>query len=903
MRCPSKIVTLGLVLLAGLMVVGCPTSGGKGLSVSHVSYDYGAVHTEFTFYVWNAGGDTSINFSASADSDWISLSPTSGTASGVKNSAAVTATIDRTQFEQGGYSGVITVASPGATSKTITVRARVGLSAVGVSTLAHDFGPAGTDLTVEVWNAGELGSHLDFTAAADQPWITVSPTSGSSADADDRVPVSIAIDRAIMTHLGGYEGAVTVSSADGSSQVIQLSARAPRPAISISKNFYDFGALDTDWSFQVWNSGEAGSLLSFSVTANRDWISVSPAVESSTGLTDKRSIAVIIDRDLAAKSILLEGVITVAAAGVDSRTINIRARIAEPEINLSTSILDFGGADLTRTFSVSNSGEEGSILDFRVSSNRPWIQAAPAIGTSSTVTDRKVVTVSVNRAAASKDAESAPKGITDGYRTTVGTGADRVHVVVVKGTPYEMGYDIGSLMAAESAANMVDFLAAIIGMGFTEQMLDDAWDSVSPYVDQRFKDEIKGFSDGLTARGVGLSYQDVIRVHMLPVVAPYSCSAIAVWGAATRDGHLYQIRNLDWELESGLQDNPWVVIYQPDVGAPHANVGFVGMLGSVAGMNARGIALSEVGDSPSREMPYNLNGEHFSTMCRRILYDADSLTEALGILSSTARIKRYHYVFGDGKAERKAVKIKAHAPETPPNDLIVWGDNDPADPVLDRGLGTFTNVVYHAEGRDPIAYNHIAANYGAYDADLMVDLSRAVATRGSNLMNVVYDATSLEIWVAFAEGASSEAYLREYVHINLYDFIEPAPGEYSGTITVSSDKAPTKTVAVKARQPKPGIGLSAAFHDFGLANVQWQFDIWNSGDAGTALQFEATADEPWIGLALAPGSDATSTDPSDISRVVVTIDRDALAKALLYTGTITVSAGGESQQIQIMATN
>jgi PhoPQ-activated pathogenicity-related protein len=376
-----------------------------------------------------------------------------------------------------------------------------------------------------------------------------------------------------------------------------------------------------------------------------------------------------------------------------------------------------------------------------------------------------------------------------GYRTSVGSGADEIPVVVVNGTPYEMGYQYGRLMKPEIQAfipHFLDYVQQADPSTFSNANLDAAWDATAPYTDDRYKEELLG-----VAAGSEVDYLALRRAHIAPVLASYSCSSIAAWDTATANGHLYQTRDLDWEMNSGAQQYPVIVFYMPQQGHPHVNITFAGEVGSMAGMNAAGIALSEIGDSPGSEYPYNLNGAHFMPLFRQILYDADNLTQALDMLSNAHRIKRYHYVFGDGKT-LDARKIRAHAPETPPADLITWRDNDPTDPVLGEGLSVYPDVVYHAEGRDPIANSHIAANHGQYDAEKMIDLSRSVATHGSNVMDVVYDATALEFWVAFAEGPV-EAYLQPYVHVSFSGLDgdqDGIPDLVEGTADADGDSIP-----------------------------------------------------------------------------------------------------------------
>ena len=348
----------------------------------------------------------------------------------------------------------------------------------------------------------------------------------------------------------------------------------------------------------------------------------------------------------------------------------------------------------------------------------------------------------------------------EGYRTTLGTAPDNFPVIVVSGTPYEMGLALGTLAKAEIQAFAPRFLEGAQAAkkdACSSAKLDEAWQTMEPFISVRFKEELRGL-----AEGSGEPLVLMQRVHMIPVISEYSCSGVAIWGAATRNGHLYQIRNLDYSLRDHLQDVPCVVIYVPKEGIAHLNPAFIGSIGCHTGMNAEGITLTEIGDSPGRDKPYDLHGLHFMMMFRDILYSAKSLDEAVQMIKDTKRIKKYHFVVGDGKIPA-AVKMKAWAPN-----LLIWKDNDPQD---EMGSHVFPSVVYHAEGRTPTARAHISQYiHGGYDADAVIQLSKAIGTLGGNLMNAVYDGTSREAWLSYAKKDEC-AYRRPYVHVNLNDFV------------------------------------------------------------------------------------------------------------------------------------
>lgn len=356
----------------------------------------------------------------------------------------------------------------------------------------------------------------------------------------------------------------------------------------------------------------------------------------------------------------------------------------------------------------------------------------------------------------------------EGFRFAVSNGSARVPVIVVRGTPYEMGWQLGRLMREE-----IQHLAPRVVAGFkqelkvTDEALDLAWATTAGYTDARVQQQLVGL-----AEGSGQAVRLLQHVHCLPLLMPYSCSSIAAWGEATEDGHLYQTRNLDWSLEAGAHEFPVLVVYLPKNGHAHVTPSFAGFIGAHCGMNATGLVLSEIGDAPAKDMPYNLHAPHFTAWFRTLLYDADSLTEALGLFRQVPPTKHYHFVFGDGRIENRAVKIRAATGggRTKPA-VSVWRDNDPADELAPNVLAC---VVYHDEGRG--AYPPLAEQQGKLNGEKLIALANRIPIKGGNVMNVVFDATAMRLWVSYA-GAGKEAYQRPYVFLDLATLDVDADGQ------------------------------------------------------------------------------------------------------------------------------
>lgn len=352
-----------------------------------------------------------------------------------------------------------------------------------------------------------------------------------------------------------------------------------------------------------------------------------------------------------------------------------------------------------------------------------------------------------------------------GYRSEVMAGDAKIPLVVVKGSPYEMGYHLGKLTKAEMNEFIPPALEGVKKeLGVTNEVLCEVWARTSAYADQRVSQELAGLADGS-----GIPLATLQAFHSVAILQPYSCSSIAAWGKATKDGHLYQTRNLDWSMRVGAHNYPVIVVYVPDQGIPHVIPSFAGVIGAHTGMNARGIALSEMGDAPAKEAPYQVHAPHFTVFFRTMLYDADSLTKTIDIFKAQPLTKKYHFVFGDGQKELGAVKIRTlSSSASKEKDVAIWKDNDPTDEFAPNVL---SSCVYNDEGRG--AFPTLQSQHGKLDADAMMALAKKIPIKGGNVVIAVYDATALKMWVSYAHG-KTEAYLRPFALVDLNQYFNVA---------------------------------------------------------------------------------------------------------------------------------
>jgi len=365
-----------------------------------------------------------------------------------------------------------------------------------------------------------------------------------------------------------------------------------------------------------------------------------------------------------------------------------------------------------------------------------------------------------------------------GMLEVVGQGVDAIKLVRVGGTRYEMGYHYGRLLASDIAGSRAGILGAYpIPPQQFAYAVASMWKPA--YFDTAaYEQELRGIAAGCAESGhPELTFEELRNLQLIPDMSELGCSLLAAWGKATANGHLYQLRNLDWTMDAGIQNYPVVAIYDPtDGGNLHAVIGFAGLIGVAGGgINKHGIAESQImGYFRDTE---TLDGAPFPILLREMLYHDDTLAEALARIQSASRTNNYYYgISGPEKAQMTArLLLTSHSR------CDVYADNQSVNPH--PGFPTtpyhvsFDDVVYwnRHDGRDNgRLHDAIAARYGLLNHAGVIQCAGVVGY-GENLLSVVYDATAKEFWVAYADGPTRPAYTQGYVHFKLDTAEAPTP--------------------------------------------------------------------------------------------------------------------------------
>ena len=362
----------------------------------------------------------------------------------------------------------------------------------------------------------------------------------------------------------------------------------------------------------------------------------------------------------------------------------------------------------------------------------------------------------------------------------------RYKVVWLKGTPYEMGYQHGTLLH-DQMKEAVDYingnllLALMVEKARAIGILDLAYANSYPEV----LEECRGLVDATADLGftmdqcILLNFGDVLIEFLqdsMPGLAAKimpACAGIAVSGAATTDGRLYHGRILDWDNIEYVLNNPVIFVRQPTGGITHAVIGFPGNVSPYQGMNVEGLSISSNEAHPRNGLFQSLSGRSHVQLLGRILAGAHNLAEAEQMIWATDHMSAEIFTIANGRNNMAAVfEMTATAIGARRLDAkgLVYVTNHflaPETAGADEEPAGFSTLLRYARLQQLLEPEGVSTLYGSLDPAGLIrvmrdrmdpetgtevpedtfDNGRSLATSAC-LYEIVFDPANLVFWVA-----------------------------------------------------------------------------------------------------------------------------------------------------------
>ena len=347
-------------------------------------------------------------------------------------------------------------------------------------------------------------------------------------------------------------------------------------------------------------------------------------------------------------------------------------------------------------------------------------------------------------------------------------------VLHLKGTPYEMGYQQGTLLRDDIREN-VRYLFDVKGKELKvelggiklldpKRVIAGIVAQQKKYVPGRFFEEMKGIADGS-----GVDEKDIIVANFIPEL--FHCSGFALSGKATKNGTLYHGRILDYGCDWKLQEHAVLTVAEPVGKIPFVNVTYAGFIGSVTGMNAERISIGEMGGKGLGHW----DGVPMAFLMRMALEEAMTLAEAIAVFHDHPRTCEYYFVVADGKTG-KGVGMEASWNAF---SVVAMGESNTKLPEAVSDA-----VLLSAGDRYKELVRRVKAGHGKFDAESARHLMDRPVAMKSNLHSVLFETTTGKFWVANASKDGQPAALQPYHAFDFQSLLKHQPASSAPSLPV-----------------------------------------------------------------------------------------------------------------------
>lgn len=313
----------------------------------------------------------------------------------------------------------------------------------------------------------------------------------------------------------------------------------------------------------------------------------------------------------------------------------------------------------------------------------------------------------------------------------------QIKVLLLQGTPYQIGYAHGKLLAKD-VARLVDRVMLIIRAGssmkgneFTTETIEEVYRRTLPYIPARYREELRGLADG-----AGLDFHTVELVNLFPEM--FHCSGFTLMNKATKDGGLIHGRVLDYMTEVGIQDQAVLMVVRATGCNTVMLANYSGFVGCVTGMNDRQIGVGEMGMYDSEG---HWDGVPMTYMLRQILEEYDNLPQIRDYFVRTPKTCEYAYVVSDAKVP-DAMGVHAafdHA------EFLKPGQGHPLLPTPVEDC-----VLISGGDRYAILCERVRENFGKLDVSSVIEMIKCPLSMKSNLHDAIMVPAKQEMYLANA---------------------------------------------------------------------------------------------------------------------------------------------------------
>lgn len=229
-----------------------------------------------------------------------------------------------------------------------------------------------------------------------------------------------------------------------------------------------------------------------------------------------------------------------------------------------------------------------------------------------------------------------------------------IPVVRLAGTHREIGRAHGTILREQIRFLRREFFHAVVAPMVGERAMRRWAREVEPFIPPEYAEELRGI-----AEGAEIPYEEMLHFNTaVDLLQSMMCSTVVAAGEATAGGEVLFGRNLDFPGRGVLHRTSVVLVFEPEGKTPVAAVTWPGLVGTLSGMNAEGVAGATM--MIHRSGPA-MPGIPYMMMYRRALETARRAADAYESIAGSRRTCPNNFMAVDATG---AAEVTEFTPET-----------------------------------------------------------------------------------------------------------------------------------------------------------------------------------------------------------------------------------------------
>jgi len=328
----------------------------------------------------------------------------------------------------------------------------------------------------------------------------------------------------------------------------------------------------------------------------------------------------------------------------------------------------------------------------------------------------------------------------------------KVPIMVLRGTPGELGAQQGSLLKPQLNTLITNYLNRFLHTDAGKKYARQAMESMREYIPKEYLEEMTEMS-----KASGIPLESILLLHTI-IDAPKfpMCSVIISSGPASKNQQTIFGRNLDYlPLGVATQYN-MIAIYHPDNKKSFASIIWPGFTGVLSGINQDGLAIAMLvsldGMDSSDGMPSVI-------LLRKIMENASNIDDAIEIIKQSDRSVPVNLAIVDAANQSVIAEITHNrvALRYPENGLL-FSTNWFITPDMNTGRGDsrYADMVKMAR-----------EYHGQLDRDKIISILRSARIANINLQSMVILPKEKMLYFAFGSRNAANGDFRK-IDLNKY---------------------------------------------------------------------------------------------------------------------------------------